>query len=447
MELKGYLQEHGVDWRSAADIAKHPDIAGEAMFSAKRLMEKTFFKYDALGMPKFFSRLGPAGRLLFQFKPFIVQQTGLEYDMLRDALHNKPGAWGQLGTHAAMLGTLGGVTGVLAHPVFSYIGGLTRMALPGHPEVMHVAGHSIPLTTDALETILEDRRTQSATPDQRLDNTMHYRWDDLLYYGLGGLLHVAAGNRLSVSGQDITPDFSNLGSFFTSELGPTFGMYPQLYQAWQKYLSTGQNTVRAGLGGIAGAMVAQAISSKLTGGAPTQLTGLTGGLVGAWLATKSADNNFGAYLQRTKEGRQLLYSLVPSSAKGGLRTWEVYKTGNFTNLDGEPMHIPAENRTEEMMALLTGFSTIRREEYQAVNSFENSLSARYNTTREILVNEMAAALKEGNDEEAWKTALKAQNMGIYIPESAIQNRLQDLVQETMTTIQQHQNMITRYTAP
>jgi len=48
MELKGYLEEHGVNWRDPKAIAAHPDIASEAMFSAKRLMEKTFFKYDAL---------------------------------------------------------------------------------------------------------------------------------------------------------------------------------------------------------------------------------------------------------------------------------------------------------------------------------------------------------------------------------------------------------------
>jgi hypothetical protein len=448
MEMKGYLEEHGVDWRSVEDIAKHPDIAMEAMFSAKRLMEKTFFKYDALGMPKMFSKLGPAGRLLFQFKPYIVQQSGFEYDLFRDALANKPGAWGQLGGHAAALGVLGGATAVMAHPLLSYIGGLAKLAIPGHPDVVHLLGHTIPLNSTGLEAMAEDRRTQSATPDQRLDNSMHYRWDDLLYYGLPGLAHVAAGNRLSVSGQDITPDFSSLGSFITSELGPTYGLYPQFYQAWLKYLTAGRGGMgRAAAGGALGTLASQMISSKLTGGAPMQLTGMAGNLVGAWLATKTANNPFGDFLARTKEGRSLLLSIIPSEFRNGLRTWEIHKTGGFTNLDGEPMMVPAENRTAEMLAMLSGVSTIRREEAMAVNSFENSLSTSYNTTREIMVNEMAYALKEGNSEEAWKVAFKAQNMGIYIPESAIQNRLQDLVQESMSTIQQHQNMVTRYTSP
>jgi len=448
MELKGYLEEHGVNWRDPKAIAAHPDIASEAMFSAKRLMEKTFFKYDALGMPKMFSKLGPAGRLLFQFKPFIIQATGYEYDLWRAAIQNKPEAWGQLGRHVGMLAALGGATGLMAHPIISYLGALVKFLTPGRPDVIHMAGHSIPLNVDGLEAISENARQQSMTGEERINNTMRYRWQDLLNYGiLGSAFHVATGNRLGVSGQDITPDFSDFPHWLVSEAGPTFSLYPQLAQAWGKYLSTGRGTGRAMLGGAAGMLASHLISSKLTGGAPLPFSGATGGLVGAWLASKSADNPFGDFLFKSKEGKQLVFNLVPAMARNAYKTWEIYNHGNITNLDGEPQQVPYENRTEEMAAMLAGFSTIRREEYQAVNSFENSLAASYNTTREIVTNSMAVALKEGNTEEAWRIFLKAQHMGVYIPESAVQTRLQDLTQEAMTTMQQHQNAVTRYTQP
>ena len=276
---------------------------------------------------------------------------------------------------------------------------------------------------------------------------MNYRWDDMLFYGVPGLMHISVGNRLSVSGQDITPDFTDLGSWLGSQAGPTFGEYPKLAAAWYKYMSQRGGPGAAGVGNIAGTVIGQQLSRMLTGGAPLPFTGAAGGLIGAGLATRNADNPFFKFLTHSKEGRTAMLSLIPSQLRNMQRAVDLFSTGAVHNLNGEPEYISAENRTEELTALLSGVTSIRREEYMAVNAFQNSQTAKINNERETMVREIADAIKNGDTEEAQNIRIKSIDMGISISESDIQNRLQDLTQEDMATLQKRQNIITRYTQP
>jgi len=337
---------------------------------------------------------------------------------------------------------LGGAMFLTAHPLLSYIGGAIKMFTKR--DAISIAGHTVPLTSEAVAAMADDNRRQHMSPEQQFTNSMNYRWDDILYYGLPGLLHLSIGSRIGISGSDMLPDFTDPGKFIKSELGPTFGPYAQLMGAWGKYI--GQRGVGKGVvGGIAGSLALQALTQGRTGALP--LSGPTGGILGAMLASMKSDNPFSQFLNTSTEGRQALLSMYPAEWRNIQRTAELFSTGALRNLSGEPMYVPAANRTEEAIALLTGFQSVRREENSAVASFGAAQSARYENEKQTLVREIAWHRSEGDNEKAWEATYRALNLGIYITENDVEGELRNLTTEAINTMQRHQDVQTRYMSP
>ncbi len=437
--LRRELQKAGIDPTDVAAIEKNASAANQAAMKARDMVDKTFFRYDDLGMPRAFSMLGPAGRLLFQFKPYIIQQAGYTFDMMKAAARGDPNSWMQLGSHLGVLSALGGATGLMYHPLMTYTGGLIKLLTK--QDTISFLGKTFPLTPQALETMAYDRREKQRTPEEAFTDTNHYRWDDLLYYGIPGLMHLALGERIGISGQDMLPDFTDPGSFVKSQLGPTYGVYPELANLWGKYLAQ-RGSGRGVTGGAVGALAGRAIFGPAYG-----FGGTIGGLLGAGLASKTGDNPFFDFLTTSREGRGLMMQLLPAMARNAQKTWQIYRYGARMNLDGEPIHVPVGDKTEEMMSQLAGAQTINQQESQAVLSFENAQSARYSNNQETLINEIADAIKHGDDERKWKAIQRALDLGVYIPEESIQDRLHSIARDAMYTIQQRQNLMTRYTQP
>jgi hypothetical protein len=444
--IQRQLEKEGIDWKDAKAIEDNPAAAQRASVMAQKMVEKTFFKYDDLGMPSFFSQFGPLGRLAFQFKPFIYQQMSYEKDLLMDMLKGTPGAAAKFGGHMAITSVLGGLTGLAYHPVLSTIGGLIHLVT--NRNIMSVMGHNIALTPEAYEAQIAHRRELTADPEQTWANTPNYKWDDMLYYGLPGLFHVAMGDRIGISGQDVMPDFNNgLGGLMQSAAGPTFGMVSPFIKAWTSYAQT-SGSKRGILGGLAGAVAMQQLTRAIGGGAPMTFSGIVGGIAGGSLFSRGeGQHSLAEFLNTSKEGRELLMQITSGELRNAMRTWEIMQHGYIRNMDGEREYFPASTLQEEVLAQAFGANTINREEYHSVMALEASENARVQHDEQSTVKEIATALAENDQERAWDLEIKAQGRGIVITPNMIQDELETLTNEAMNTMIKKKSVMTRWLAP
>jgi len=410
----------------------------DGISAARQLVEETQFRYDELSIPNVLAAAGPVGRVLFQFKPFMLNMLSFEKDLLvkafRPGVAGRANAVAQLGTHVAALSVLGGLVGLLHHPVLSALGGAIKLATG--QDTLDILGAQIPLTPTGAEKLQQERRRDIATPEENFTNTMHYRWDDLLQYGVPGLLHLSVGQRVGVSGQEML-----MGLDAPGILGPHGSVYWDVMRAWSTYMK--QSGSQAGVaGGVAGAVLPSLLPKSFQNVAPFLRAGSS--LIGGTLASMGSSNQFADFLTSSREGRNLLLRDTPTIARNAIRTFELFTDGAMRDINGKPMYIPAANRTEELAYVFFGLPSIRREEYQAAGGFLVGQAAKIDADRETFTNRIARAWAENNFEEAYELSMQATELGIEIPEGSIQRELDAITQEKLYTIQQQLPVAARF---
>lgn len=398
----------------------------EAAEAARQLVRDTQFLYHDLAMPKMFTALGPLGRILFQFKPFMVNMFAYQKDLLVNAIVKRDAtSMKQLVAHSGALLAFGGAVGALYSPLIS---------LPA--QMANMLGVDFVDPATRVQQWLRQRRMDSASPEENFTNSFHANAEDILYYGLPGLTSLlgltppSMGRRVGVAGQEILSTFDAPGL-----AGPHASIYLDLANAWKEYLlhQRGRGGALAGalVGGVAyNALVPAAVRSNWL----AALNGPLASIFGAALMTKGANNPFGEFLANSPEGKRFYNRVMPSLYRNISRTMEVFRGGASLDMDGKPMYIPAGNRAEEMMWNGLGLPSARREEYQSAISFMTSEDTEIKNTRAVLINKIATALLDNNQQAAYDALAEAQDMGITIPRSSIDREIESRRVERIETI-------------
>lgn len=413
-----------------AAIKKVLDKGGSdeaAIAEARNLVRDTQFKYDDLSIPSAMAKLGPVGRVLFQFKPFLLNQLGYEKDLFLNMLGlgtgniSKSVATQQFLAHLGVIGAFGGLTGLLYNPVIAVPGALVRM----------VTGKDMLATAQGAEAKQYQKRRAAALPEENVINSMHYLGDDLLYYGIPGLMHLSLGQRVGVSGQDVLSAFDDVGNI----AGPSVSMYGDLFKAWKAYLqqTTSASEKARFLGGQAAGLVAGSFLPGPVAGRP--LVRVTGSLLGGYLASLGTHNSFAQFLTGD-EGRTLLFKDTQTLYRNYRRSMMLHQDGAFVDIDGKPQHIPANDASEELMYMLLGLPSIRNTEYSAVESILLANADESALQRKTMIDQIARAWAQRDYQTAYDAVYRAHEAGIDIPQGAINRRVEALVNERLQTLQQ-----------
>lgn len=412
-----------------AAIKKVLDKGGSdeaAIAEARNLVRDTQFKYDDLSIPSAMAKLGPLGRVLFQFKPFLLNQLGYEKDLLLNMLGlgsgniSKSVALQQFATHLGVIGVFGGLTGLLYNPALAVPGALVRL----------VTGKDMLATAQGAEAHQYQKRRIAALPEENVVNSMHYLGDDLLYYGIPGLMHLSLGQRVGVSGQDVLNAFDDVGNI----AGPSVSMYADLFKAWKGYLqqATPTERVRFLVGQAAGLVAGSFLPGPLSG---KPLARVTGSLITGHLASLGTHNSFAQFLTGD-EGRTLLFKDTQTLYRNFRRSMMLHNDGAFVDIDGKPQHIPAHDINEELTYMMMGLPSIRNTEYSAVESILLANADESALQRKTMIDQIARAWAQRDYKTAYDGVYRAQEAGIDIPHGAIQRRVESLINERMQTLQQ-----------
>lgn len=398
---------------------------GEAVESARRLVRETQFLYDELSLPRALRSgplAGPLGRILFQFKPFMLNMLEYEASLVKNAFFKSETrfgkvALGQLAAHFGAMGVFGGAVGLAASPFLS---------LP-YQLVNRLTGGNLIDPSTQLTAKQRERRRQMMSPEEQYSQSDHFKADDLLYYGLPGLVGLDMGQRVGVSGQDLMMTIGDIPGW----LGPHASAYYDVFQAWKTY-GQSRGRERATAGGLAGAV---ALNTFLPAGIRNKLpwTATYGGLLGASLGSSGAPNDFREFLRTSEEGKRAMNRLLPTAFKNATRTYELFAHGAMRDIDGKPMYVPADDRFGEEMALALGLPTIRRQEYMAAISMMTGQQAEKDVTQHIMTNRAADAWADGDYAKFYQIMYDAGKLDIDISEQSIQRRLEALTQERLTS--------------
>ena len=403
---------------------------------AKNMVRETQFQYDEISMPLGFTKLGPAGRMLLQFKPFVANQLGFEKDLVMKAFINpatgKAGidakAVQALATHWAMYSVWGGIRGIAASPAIAALG-LPYFLMTGkRPDQL-------------LMGMLRKSRNSKREPWEKFTDSHKALSSDILWYGLPALGRMSLGNRVGVSGQELMNFWEIPGIF-----GPHGSIFADVFSAYKGYARTKGSWLGVG-GGIAGA-VAPSLLPSVGGGFVKKVMPLGrvgGGLLGASAATGKLPgvdlfhypNPFYEFLEKEPQGKALSRRAVPTLLRNFIRSVEIMNTGAVRDMEFRPNYITADDKTEAMVAALFGVQTVSAEERNAALGLLFSEAALYDNTKKTLVERIARATAEGDKEgvaEAWRSA---HEQGIVIGNEEINRQLKNIQQDAERTLRQN----------
>lgn len=421
----------------------------QAIAGASDAVRRTQFLYDELSMPLAMQKLGPLGRVLFQFKPFMFNIISFEKDLIVKAAKGDRNAAKALGVHFGGLLAFGGVVGLLHNPVFSALGGVIKAATG--EDTIDILGQEVPLTTGAAQQRARARRQRRIAESDPLA-AMSGEWrgsamDDLVTYGIPGLAHLSMGQRIGVSGQDLTMMFDS-----PSLLGPQVGPYWEVMNLWRGWWQQrhGGFTTPGFVGGVVGAVAPSFIPGEAgqfvrkSALAQALHTRSITGILGASLFSAGSKNPFGEYWRTSDQGRAVLARAMPSEVRNIQNMIRIFSEGVTRDIDGRPAHIAPRNRTEEAIYAGIGAPTIRRDEYNAATGILTGSAAIYSATRKSFVERAARAWAAQDYSEAYEILQRAQEMGIYISESSIQREMESITREKLETIRSQSPVQTRF---
>ena len=395
----------------------------EAIEYARRLVRETQFLYDELSLPRILRSgplAGPFGRILFQFKPFMLNMMEYEASLIKNAFLSPETrfggiAMGQLAAHFGAMAAAGGAVGLLYNPVVSIPYQLFTWITGERKEPAHM-----------LEAYQRERRRDSMSPEEQFQQSWKVRADDVLMYGLPGLIGLDLGQRVGVSGQDLMMTLDVPGV-----LGPHASAYYDIAKAWQKHMGS-RGHGRAVAGAAAGAVAATFLPKEFQKQVPWLTTYAS--TAGAMLASRGTPNDFREFITKTPEGARMAARLQATIVKNAIKTFELFSDGAVRDMDGKPAFVPADDRFGEAAWLALGLPSTRREEYSAALNMLAGQAAVINNTRQILTTRAAQAWAEGDYGKFYEIMAGAAELDIDLDHRSIERELESITQERMSTI-------------
>lgn len=348
-----------------------------ALARARRMITKTQFLYDEIATPLMFAG-GPLGKVVFQFKTYMLNQVGFEKDLVKNAWDavflgkgNKSIATRRLAAHFGTLATIGGARGVAAHPVISAIL-FAAATSQGKFNLDYIMDRVIGGPRDDWGGVVplgwKDRRLAMTSPEDQLQNDFRTHLQDAFYYGLPGLFGYNLGDRVTVSGQELAMNFDYPGF-----LGPHLAVYGEAATGiWNWVQTPDAARGKAALGAVTGALITQMLPIPGAGGktfGSVPLTKLAAGLLGAAVATKGANNSFGTWFTEAVNMSRFKRRGTASVARNVGDMIELYGEALFRDSSGKPTYIPDSDLHFEAISNLMGLPTIRQEEHSALTGY------------------------------------------------------------------------------
>jgi hypothetical protein len=410
---------------------------------ARNMVRETQFLYDELAIPHAILKLGPVGRVLFQFKPFLLNMMSFEKDLMVNAFTPglngglNSGAINQLATHLGALAVFGGAVGLAANPVVE-LGAMGLKAATG-----------IDLSPDRLSSAARASRRADSTSDERFRDVMTTRLEDVFYYGLPGLLGLSMGRRVGVSGQDLA-----LGANGSTIWGPHLSMYINA-AAVANQMRLQRGTGRA----IKGAAVGALLPGFMPGKSAQVVSSIPGvrlltAQIGGWVGSGNlgplprADNSMADIMKSTKEGRRFTSQATPTLYRNFARSFAITADGAVRDLNGAPMFVPVEDRAAEASWMLLGLPSIRQQETSAAVSMMTASSPGDAATMRSMVDRIAEAyvkLNEGSGSRAdvFTELMAAQRMGLFVNDASVKRRIEAITASRLETVRKRQPRMSR----
>jgi hypothetical protein len=396
-------------YRHAREVLKLGDDAARVW--AKDLMEQTQFLYTTEALPMFMK--GPLARVVFQFKPFLVNQMSFTLDLGRALARREPGALKAMATHVGAYGLFGGMRAVVNHPFLAAFSGL--LAINGWPTIE--------------DWVMDRNRVQK---DREREDVI-FNTRDLLYHGVPGLLGVSTGQRIGVSGQELQADRFLEGPYVSALL--------DFYRAARKFSAT-PGTAPNRVGGVAGAFAA----GYVPGIGRLPLTRIAGATFGAFLAGKAgAGQDMDLFLQ-SREGRRLYSTLVPTQLRNIDRTADIIKGVGPRDINFRPLLGPHTgiDRTYAGLAQAVGFELVPLAEQRAGGSVVMARGKRIQNARDFYAEAMARAIIQDDPTAFHQAAIAAANEGIAFSYGDLQDRIERMTVPAIETIRQAQPIEGRF---
>jgi hypothetical protein len=382
---------------------------GAAREFAKDIVVKTQFLYTTQAMPMFMK--GPVARVLFQFKPFLVNQVSFEKDLLMQIVRN-PGnrqAWGAMGRHMGMYTAFGGLRGVVNHPLFMTWNGLA--ALGGWKA-----------TEDWL--LSRNRYGKEQETAGLFRGSDNFTARDLLVHGIPGLLGGSIGDRIGVSGQELNAD-----NFI---MGPHTTIMKDTFDALMAYTKAGGGAGK----GLAGWGVGSAVALAAGLNKPYQplLVGAAAGL----LSSSLTDNPMIDFMD-TRQGRKAWNSMMPTAYRNFDKTWDLMQGVTPRNINFAPLQQPWQlNRTEQAIWNFMGAQTVDDTEARAYARLILDEGEKHSAKRAMYGEQLAHAVVEADLQKYHTIAARAAKQGIAFEYSDIQARVERMRIPAMESVRQAQ---------
>jgi hypothetical protein len=402
-----------------------------AVAAAREIVENAHFRYDALAVPHVMRHGaigGALGRVLLKFKPFMLNQMALELRGFRAAMQglakHDVTPLRAYGNHLASYLILGGLRGLLNHPLLSvffaipFLGDKLRQYGPWWANPEGVVSH-------AAASKAELRRIRPGqTQAERFRNSAQAKAYDVVTHGIPGLMGLTFGSRLGVSGQDL----ANLTES-TAWLGPHMTAYQDWFQWAQGYLRQ-RNTGQAAAGALAGAGVA-----ALTGLGARPWMSIAAPTMGMMMATGGMEqSDTWRDLATNPEGRRLMQRIVPTIWKTINRTMDIYGNGVTLDTRLRPTTVDYEDRLTEITASILGQESVGRAEDAAYITTLFPQGAAADATKEAMARAAAAAYLSGDTEAVWRVIADAYEAGIMLSWETIRRQVDHQTTARMETL-------------
>ena len=421
-------------YRLARNVKKFDH--GTAIQYARRVVRETQFQYDELAMPQLLAAGGPLMRVLFQFKPFLINMASFELEAMNGMWQGIRTGQGlgkvvnpaskQVLAHAGALLALGGMAGLAYNPLAQLVTAPLRMVIDEEGSGLL---HDIAYGPERGIADWQQRRWRGMTPEQRYSQSVPFRWDDILHYGIPGAVGFSLGQRVGISGQDFT-----IPTSIPDALGPHLSVYGEIANAWSKYAGIEGSGTGAAVGAAAyGALLAIPEITR-AGGAVRAITQNAQWFarlpyfkeLAATTVAAVASPQARGYFTQSKEAIEAARRLMPAEVARIQASIQLGTSGAFTSASGQPTPVPRGSRLFEGAANILNLPTIRREEERAYNSFLSTNSAGRRDARAEYTSRIANYVLDGDMGKAYEVMFEAGRAGIELDEEAIQRRIDAL---------------------
>jgi hypothetical protein len=406
---------------------------------ARRLVAETQFYYESFAQPMFMQ--GSVQRVLFQFKPFLVNQLSFEKDLLRTAMGKGTPLMGMtqgeafkaLLRHGGYYLALGGMRGALNHPFLLPITAAT--AIFGYPAVddLFMAGQ---------------RHEKSASTkgiyqgSQGIISSSQYIARDVATHGLPALLGLSLGERIGISSGEL-----ELGSFGR---GPHVDMLLDYFAGVKEYMRAGkpQGTLLPLTTGLA----AQSLLARqglprswgfMVGTALTSQAGHILNLAGGNMGLSHTANRWSDFAM-IGPGKRAAQTVYPVFYRNLMRSLDLMVGHELVDFRNRPVTQTGASRAHTVLAALASAQTTDMAEIRALTSILLAGGEQNRLNRSIYADNMAMALMNGDWDLYYRLAAQAAREGISFSYGDMQDRVERMDRPVYESVRRSQPVSGRW---